>query len=64
MTLDIVLRCVTCALTLVATLSDARIDSDSILVFPVLHPRVWSYKTGLELIIFVRPKVDAMQSDV
>ena len=65
MMLDVVLRCDARVLTLVTTLSDARIDSDSILAFPVLHPCAWSQKkTGLELIIFVCPKVDAMQRGV
>ena len=53
MTLDVALHCIACALTLVAMQHDARIDLDSILVFPALRPCVWSQKNGLELIIFV-----------
>ena len=44
MTLDVALCCVARALTLVATQRDARIDSDSILAFPVLPPCIWSQK--------------------
>ena len=65
MTLDVVLHCVACTLTLVAMQRDARIESDSILVvFPALCPCVWSCKIGLELIIFAHPKFYRVQRDV
>ena len=57
MMLDLTLRCITCALTLVATQRDTRIDSDSILAFPALRPCVWSQNFGLELIIFACHKL-------
>ena len=44
MTLDVALHCVARALILVTMQHDARIDSDSILAFPVLRPCVWSQK--------------------
>ena len=44
MTLDVALHCVGHALTLVTTQCDARIDSDSILTFPALHPCIRSQK--------------------
>ena len=44
MILDFVLHCVARTLTLVATQCDARIDSDSILVFPALCSYVLSQK--------------------
>ena len=47
--LDLVLHCIAHTLTLVATQCDARIGSNSILVFP---PCVWSQKFGLALVIF------------
>ena len=61
MMLDVALCCVVHALTLVATQRDARIDSDSILAFPVLRPCIWFQKIGLGLIIFTRPKLDVAQ---
>ena len=61
MTLDVVLHCVARALTLVAMQHDTRIESDSILVFPALHPCIWSHKFHLE---FAHPKVYTVQCDV
>ena len=39
MTLDLALRCIARALTLIAM---QHVGLDSILVFPVLHPGIWS----------------------
>ena len=56
--LDLALCCVAHALTLVAMQCDARIDSESILMFPALHPclgpvaKIW-------LSIFVCPQGNA-----
>ena len=66
MTLDISLCCVARVLTLVAMQHDARIDSDSILGFPVLRPCRWLQKKKKKLVwsCFARPKLDAMQRDI
>ena len=44
MTLDVVLCCIACVMTLVAMQHNTRIDSGCTLAFPVLRPCIWSQK--------------------
>ena len=43
---------------------EVKIDSESILVFPGLHPCVRMQEFGLELVIFMCPKLDTNATQV